>query len=761
MDTTYKKEILFELKRNDIFRKLQPSNDAEYRKMEDEENKLFNKMYPNEKEEPVKKTVKKEELSDRIKKNNTEILKRLNKVNERKVKGNLQNEQEEEALYMYVKRNAPKSKVLKIENSPVVKDNRKFYIKGPKRFIFSKSVDKKTIDFIEKNKKEPVKKPAPKKDKEELKLYSVPKLSNREDNPALVNFKGKIKKNEDLEENANYWLNIMENKKLSVNMNENIKNNKWIGTNDWAHHQSIIDYLVGVILQTYKLDNKLNKKINDIKNKQSMEYIKKRVKDRYSNYCLNQMKDAEKLIKEKNKYKMNDNTKKELKRLEKRIIELKKECKKSDDLFNELFKPAPKTKKEPVKKPIQKLKDLIENYKNEIRTKFNLQETTMAKLGNEKINKKYQEFSILNEELRNKLTENIKKNEFKDIPAKTQLKNVKDFIKFLDGYNEDLFEEITKPAPNIEHPKKKESGKLYTFQEYLDKKNNDFNDKIKEQEKQQPKEIVKASKLNIKNYDVFYKKLFETLSNRSKRNINSFIKSYPDFKDNINTILDSQTFLDFYPTPMHCLEPTKDIVKTADKILEPTAGLGAITYWLDKYISGDKITAVELEPTMAKILNQLQPKLNVLVGNFLNKPLNSFSGIDTIYCNPPFTLGNDKRFYYDFLFKCLAILNTNGRGRLIFISPSLVEDPIKDSYIDEYALIKYRNLSPSKFDSIMKNYTPNPVSKAGFIKYMDTGEGQNAELFKLFKWSAGKVIMKCSGFGGTKIEAVVHQFVIL
>ena len=442
------------------------------------------------------------------------------------------------------------------------------------------------------------------------------------------------------------------------------------------------------------------------------------------------------------------------------IIKRVKEIKKEDEKKKET-KPKPAPKKEPVKKPIQKLKDLIENYKNEVRTKFNLQETTMAKLGNEKINKKYQEFSILNEELRNKLTEKIKNNEFKDIPAKTLTKNVKDFIKFLDRYNDNLFEELTKPAPNIEQPKIKQSGKLYTFQEYLDKKNNDFNDKMKEQEKQQPKEIVKASKLNIKNYDDFYKKLFETLSNRSKRNINSFIKSYPDFKDNINIILDSQTFLDFYPTPMHCLEPTKDIVKTADKILEPTAGLGAITYWLDKYIAGEKIMAVELEPTMAKILNQLQPKLNVLVGNFLNKPLNSFSGVDTIYCNPPFSLGNDKRFYYDFLFKCLAILNTNGRGRLIFISPSLIEDPIKDNYIDEYSIIKYKNLSPSKFDLIMKNYTPNPVSKAGFIKYLDTGEGQNAELFKLFKWDAGKVIMKCSGFGGTKIEAVVHQFVIL
>ena len=113
--------------------------------------------------QPKKAEPKKEDLSDKLKEVKSEILKRLNKVNERKVKSMGQNQQEEEALYMYVKTNAPNSKVLQIENSPVVKDNRKFYIKGPKRFIFSKSTDKKTIDFIEKNKQAP-KKEEPKKE---------------------------------------------------------------------------------------------------------------------------------------------------------------------------------------------------------------------------------------------------------------------------------------------------------------------------------------------------------------------------------------------------------------------------------------------------------------------------------------------------------------------------------------------------------------------------------------------------------------------
>lgn len=177
----------------------------EYKKLKDM--KAETKPKPAPKKTPVKKETKpkpapkKAELSDRVKKNNTEILKRLNKVNERKVKGMGQNQQEETALYMYVKRNAPNSQVLQIENSPVVKDNRKFYVKGPKRFIFSKSTDKKTIDFIENNKtapkKEEPKKAEPKSNKkvDDL-LFKIENNPNYNDNfNTLVKFLQKTKQN--------------------------------------------------------------------------------------------------------------------------------------------------------------------------------------------------------------------------------------------------------------------------------------------------------------------------------------------------------------------------------------------------------------------------------------------------------------------------------------------------------------------------------------------------------------------------------------
>jgi len=184
----------------------------EYKKLKDM--KAETKPKPAPKKTPVKKETKpkpapkKAELSDRVKKNNTEILKRLNKVNERKVKGMGQNQQEETALYMYVKRNAPNSQVLQIENSPVVKDNRKFYVKGPKRFIFSKSTDKKTIDFIENNKTAP-KKEEPKKaePKKETKKPTPAKKETKKEEPKKAEPKSN-KKVDDLlfkiENNPNY-----------------------------------------------------------------------------------------------------------------------------------------------------------------------------------------------------------------------------------------------------------------------------------------------------------------------------------------------------------------------------------------------------------------------------------------------------------------------------------------------------------------------------------------------------------------------------
>ena len=166
-------------------------------------------------------------MSDRLKEFNIKVMKLLNTVNERKIKGMGQNQQEEEALRMYVKKNAPKNKVLQIKNSPVVKDNRKFYIKGVKRFIFSKNINEETIKFIESDKPAPkkeTKKKEPKKEikkeepKKEIKKEEPKKEEPKESNQRYI--KGKVEKlsfkienNPNYNENYNNFINFLQKTK--------------------------------------------------------------------------------------------------------------------------------------------------------------------------------------------------------------------------------------------------------------------------------------------------------------------------------------------------------------------------------------------------------------------------------------------------------------------------------------------------------------------------------------------------------------------
>jgi len=175
--------------------------------------KIFSKPEPVKKKEPVKKT---DNLSDRLKKFNIEVMQYLNKVNERKVKSMDQNKREKTALINFVEKNAPNSKVLQIENSPVIKDNRKFYIKGPKRFIFSKSVDKKTIDFIENNKPAP-KKAEPKKEtnpkKKPVKKAPVEKPAPNKSNQKINDLLFKIENDGNYNDNFNTLIKFLQKKK--------------------------------------------------------------------------------------------------------------------------------------------------------------------------------------------------------------------------------------------------------------------------------------------------------------------------------------------------------------------------------------------------------------------------------------------------------------------------------------------------------------------------------------------------------------------
>ena len=219
-------------------------------------------------------------------------------------------------------------------------------------------------------------------------------------------------------------------------------------------------------------------------------------------------------------------------------------------------------------------------------------------------------------------------------------------------------------------------------------------------------------------------------------------------------------FSDFYPTPYKCLEHTKDIIQNSRLMLEGTAGLGSITAWASDYISPKQIIANELSPKLSSILKELQPNIKVMTENFITKKYDTWNkDIDTIYLNPPFTNQGDKKFYIDFLFQAIAILNHNkGNSQrlhnLVFISPRLT-DKIKQTQKENQVIVMdyiVDKIPLKKLQSVVKNITGEQVkSKEEFIETLQDD---------LFYTTQIQFIATCEGFGGTKIRADIYNFII-
>jgi hypothetical protein len=148
-----------------------------------------------------------------------------------------------------------------------------------------------------------------------------------------------------------------------------------------------------------------------------------------------------------------------------------------------------------------------------------------------------------------------------------------------------------------------------------------------------------------------------------------FEHKYPNFT---RTLMDAPLG-DFYPTPLECLDNKiiNNIIQDATHILEPSAGIGSMIYHAYKINPKLDITAFEYNSDLIPFLKQHYHKAQIYNENFLDNDID-LSNIDTIICNPPFTLGGDKRYYINFYFKCLDIMYKSKikyRPVMIFLCP--------------------------------------------------------------------------------------------
>ena len=257
----------------------------------------------------------------------------------------------------------------------------------------------------------------------------------------------------------------------------------------------------------------------------------------------------------------------------------------------------------------------------------------------------------------------------------------------------------------------------------------------------------------LKIIGTFIKDTEEYLKSKSKRAFNDLMKKY-DNKEYISEVIGAQIFGDFYPTPQKCLNHAYgDMFKyfaDDEVILEPTAGLGSIVYWLLNNKVKNKIITTDFDANLHIYLkNNFEKFNNVDViphekSDYL-KLENNFVGYKptVIFLNPPFSKGNDKRYYLNFLYKALYDLK-NSKSRynerqLFFISPPLTKNEKDGRQINLGDDIE---MSPNKKKEIMK------------MLNIDEEEFYNISPMQMMR------IKTCKEFAGTNIEAVFYHAII-
>ena len=218
---------------------------------------------------------------------------------------------------------------------------------------------------------------------------------------------------------------------------------------------------------------------------------------------------------------------------------------------------------------------------------------------------------------------------------------------------------------------------------------------------------------DIPNYNIL-KILYDEFSLKNRKaviNTTNILAQIPHGQY-ISKIITSDNKNDLYPTPQECLKKFILPKHYNDRvILEPSAGMGSILFYILKKNKHKSLSAFELDRNMTNFIKVQFPTVRVESKDFL-KTSTYNSRYNTIICNPPFTYTSmvngkrkyDKSFFLMFYFKCLDYMyNTTNRTQknnyIIFISgPNFFEEVWKQANKrrdddDEHNINDYIDLS--------------------------------------------------------------------
>ena len=394
-------------------------------------------------------------------------------------------------------------------------------------------------------------------------------------------------------------------------------------------------------------------------------------------------------------------------------------------------------------------------------------------------------------------------NDFKDFKEasdediKSAFEKHKKVKKTMESIKENIMDKIKvqkveyKDQPKVDEGfTENKKGEVVMKQDLIDEKEqedlDEFNDKYKlvNMNEQFFKQVDKVIDMSPYKFIQFKNKLIKEFEKNitegsidfiknNKQLINSkyvdVIKSIEKGFDPFESIRGAQKGSDFYPTPTKCIKVFEDVIKQARTILEPTAGLGYIVNEIRRYNPEAKITAIEWLSPFVSILRLLNPDVNINPDDNIDflKYNPDKVNYDMIFINPPFTRGNDKRYYFDFLFHCLYLLNRDEAGvltDLVFISPEIVDfNKYKDKSIFLLQnILESSLLGKPKLKEILDRYKIKYTAKdLDYIKKgdYDKGEDINNKLDEIFGFQQGQFIDMCVGFGGTKTSAKMYHII--
>lgn len=236
-----------------------------------------------------------------------------------------------------------------------------------------------------------------------------------------------------------------------------------------------------------------------------------------------------------------------------------------------------------------------------------------------------------------------------------------------------------------------------------------------------------------------------------------FSREMPDFAGSIR---DAVKAYDFYPTPTSALEGFKMIIERSEKILEPTAGLGYILNYIRKVNPKCEKTAIEFNAWFSEILRYFNPDtiINPDKNNDFLKYDPKKVDFDTIVINPPFTWGTDKRYYLEFLFHCLYLMNKSpiSYSNICIICPNISDKK-------DITLMNIMDFAGKpKLKKIFRTYGFDLSDKE--LKILMNYEEEEELSDKLQKiidmfdfWQCER-LDKVSGFSGTNVKADRYIF---